>query len=121
MKLRPEESWRPIPWCPLYEVSDLGRVRNPYGRQLATYAAGKEGYPAVNLVRYEEDKKQRAGRSVAVLVLQAFVGPCPEGCVAFHRDFDLENNRLDNLSWQAHGDVFRAYHARRRALAEAAA
>jgi hypothetical protein len=34
------------------------------------------------------------------LVLEAFVGPCPEGMVCRHfPDRDPANNRLDNLSW----------------------
>lgn len=37
------------------------------------------------------------------LVLEAFVGPCPEGMEARHYpDRDPTNNKLDNLSWANH-------------------
>jgi hypothetical protein len=49
-------------------------------------------------------KPSSSGRSkfpaVHRLVLEAFVGPCPEGKEARHfPDRDPRNNRLDNLSW----------------------
>lgn len=33
------------------------------------------------------------------LVLEAFVGPCPEGMEGCHKDRNPANNRLDNLRW----------------------
>jgi hypothetical protein len=33
------------------------------------------------------------------LVLEVFVGPCPEGCEGCHRDGDKKNNRRSNLYW----------------------
>jgi hypothetical protein len=33
------------------------------------------------------------------LVLESFVGPCPEGMEACHNDGDVLNNRLSNLRW----------------------
>jgi len=41
------------------------------------------------------------------LVLATFVGPCPEGHVAYHGDGDRSNNDLANLRWdtpQANAD-----------------
>jgi hypothetical protein len=38
-------------------------------------------------------------RYVHRLVLEAFVGPCPEGMECRHKDGDPGNNRLDNLCW----------------------
>jgi len=43
--------------------------------------------------------KERHKCYVADLVLQTFVGECPEGCEAKHKDGDLNNNHLDNLYW----------------------
>ncbi len=36
---------------------------------------------------------------VARLVLQAFVGPCPEGMQCCHNDSNSLNNKLSNLRW----------------------
>lgn len=33
------------------------------------------------------------------LVLEVFIGPCPEGMEACHGDGNRANNRLDNLRW----------------------
>jgi len=37
------------------------------------------------------------------LVLETFVGPCPEGMEACHNDGDKSNNQVDNLRWDTHG------------------
>ena len=36
------------------------------------------------------------------LVLEAFIGPCPDGMECCHNDGDPGNNRLDNLRWDTH-------------------
>lgn len=54
------------------------------------------GYHRVGLVG--EDGKQQWLR-VHRLVLEAFVGPCPEGHEGAHRDGIKLNNRLCNLRW----------------------
>lgn len=41
---------------------------------------------------------------VHVCVLEAFVGPCPDGQEARHLDGDRANNRLDNLAWGTNAD-----------------
>ena len=44
------------------------------------------------------------GRRVHRLVLEAFVGPCPEGLEACHSNGDPTDNRLENLRWGTHED-----------------
>jgi hypothetical protein len=41
-------------------------------------------------------------RQVHRLVLEAFVGPCPDGMECCHEDGDSTNNRVDNLRWDTH-------------------
>lgn len=38
-------------------------------------------------------------RRVHRLVLEAYVGPCPEGMECCHNDGNAKNNNLDNLRW----------------------
>lgn len=55
-----------------------------------------QGYLVANLYR----DGRRHVRYVHRLVLEAFVGPCPDGMEACHDpDRDTTNNRLDNLRW----------------------
>jgi hypothetical protein len=41
-------------------------------------------------------------RAVHRLVLEAFVGPCPEGFEGCHFDGDPSNNAVKNLRWDTH-------------------
>jgi hypothetical protein len=48
----------------------------------------------------------RRRRLVHRLVLEAFVGPCPEGMLTRHLDGDPANNHLDNLRWGTPAENF---------------
>lgn len=98
------ENWKPVPGLEeAYEVSDRGRVRSiprtvKYGR---TYR-GKERVPyddggslQVNLCW----NGKRSQRKVHHLVLEAFVGPRPDGLECRHLNDDHTDNRLENLRW----------------------
>jgi len=102
------EQWKPIAgYEGYYQVSDLGRVRSmarviPEPRWGARRQPAKihnpwlsHGYPNVTLHR----DGIRQTRIVHRLVLEAFVGPCPEGMEGCHNDGNPRNNRLDNLRW----------------------
>lgn len=52
----------------------------------------RRGYLSVHLGRRDQ-------RSVHKMVLEAFVGPCPEGMECRHLDDDPGNCRLSNLCW----------------------
>ena len=60
-------------------------------RKLRPWGGGTDLRPHVTINR----KSQRVHR----LVLEAFIGPCPKGMVAVHKDGDCHNNRLSNLRW----------------------
>lgn len=53
------------------------------------------GYVKVGLMREGQLYRLRVHR----IVLEAFVGPCPEGMESRHLDDDKENNALSNLLW----------------------
>jgi hypothetical protein len=89
-----DERWLPVVGREeFYQVSDLGRVRSN-SRRLIMKQQVLKGYPTVSL---ELPVKRRS--RVHRLVLEAFVGPCPEGMETRHLDNDRQNNRLSNLAW----------------------
>ena len=103
------EEWRPVVgYEGYYEVSSHGRVRSLdrvvpkgghtqtiHGRMLSP-SSKQCGHVQVSIIG--ADRKQRS-RMVHQLVLDAFVGPCPDGMEACHADDDPTNNRIDNLRW----------------------
>lgn len=99
------ESWRAVPGFPAYQVSDHGRVRTLNDRPGSRAGDGimSPGHlPRGHLrVALRRDGK-RCDRQVHALVLLAFVGPCPEGMEALHKDDDPSNNALTNLRWGTH-------------------
>ena len=84
-----------VPWSGgRYAVSSRGRVRS--GEKILRPGVGTTGYRATRLVG--PDGRRRLYK-VHRLVLEAFVGPCPEGQEARHLDGDRLNNALENLAW----------------------
>lgn len=92
--MHPTENWRPVVgYEGLYEVSDLGRVRNRTGRVLR--AQYSDGYRVI----HPSKNCKRSVRGVHTLVLEAFVSPRPAGRYACHRNDERADNRLTNLKW----------------------
>jgi hypothetical protein len=84
---------KPIAAHPGYSISDTGVLKNPRGKPIK--GSKHEGY-----LRAEfriNGKRERV--FIHRLVLEAFVGPCPEGMECRHLDGDPTNNRLENLIW----------------------
>jgi len=100
--MMPDGDWREVRgFAGLYWVSDDGRV---WGAPRQGSAGGKlapakqpNGYWKVCL--YD---KRRVARWIHRLVLEAFVGPCPDGMIACHRNGNPSDNRLANLRWDTH-------------------
>lgn len=94
------EQWRPVVGlADRYQVSDAGRVRNARTGYVLSAKPDSLGYPRV-LLNYGRSV-QRVHR-VHRLVLEAFVGPPPQGCEASHRNHVRTDNRLVNLVWESH-------------------
>lgn len=74
-----------------YGISSTGNVYSYFGkrRKLKPRLCGKYLGVAIGGKNYHVHR----------LVLEWFVGPCPEGMEACHNDGDSTNNRLDNLRW----------------------
>lgn len=107
------EQWRDVVgYEGLYQVSDLGQIRSvsrrvstgrgrtrmSNGKVLRASPVGTTGYLAVGL------SKGGKARTVAVhrIVLEAWVGPCPDGHEGCHNDDDQSNNAVCNLRWDTH-------------------
>ena len=104
-----EEQWLPVVgYEGVYEVSDRGRVRSldrvtPHSRWGSRRLQGRvlkdadngTGHRVVNLWRDRKHKKVYVHRAV----LEAFVGPAPEGTEACHLDDNPANNKISNLTW----------------------
>lgn len=81
-----------------YAVSRDGRVfskKSGSWRMLALIPHVKTGHLGVTL--YIDGQSRR--RSVHVLVLEAFFGPCPRGLECRHLDGNPANNTVGNLKW----------------------
>lgn len=105
------ERWLPVPgWEQRYEVSDMGRVCSLWHRWgprdipllLKPKTACADGKSRVVLCRGRAGKP--VTRLVHHLVLEAFVGPRPDGEEARHGPGGARDNRLANLCWGTHSE-----------------
>jgi hypothetical protein len=104
------ERWLPVVDGPGYEVSDFGRVRS-VDRVIVDTLGRSRPWPGVVLqpgTHPAGHKLVQLGRGrmryVHVLVLEAFIGPCPPGRESCHWDDDPANNRVGNLRWGTRSD-----------------
>jgi hypothetical protein len=96
--------------CNRYRIGDNGSVwSNYYGewRQIKALPMGSSGYLSVHL--WYDNKRHPV--AIHTLVLEAFVGPCPEGMQCCHGPLGKFDNRLSNLRW----DTVQANHDDRKA------
>lgn len=102
-----QEEWREVANTNgMLLVSNMGRVK----RLGLTGNAGKKDRIGVAYSPPPPDghvSVNGKGRRVSVLILETFVGPCPEGMECCHRDDDRSNNKLTNLRWGTRGDNIR--------------
>lgn len=89
----------PIPSFPGYSITLDERVwDSKRNRWLKTNVVEQWGYRMVNLRR--DDRYHLV--AIHRLLLETFVGPCPEGMECRHLDSNKLNNDLDNLCWGTH-------------------
>ena len=99
------EQWLPINGFHGYEVSNLGRVGTwrrggarhalPTQRRILKPVLNRSGYIQCTL-RVDGNKFTR---NIHRLVLEAFVGPCPDGMECAHNNGNRSDARLVNLRW----------------------
>lgn len=93
--------YRPVVGWPNYLIGSDGSI---WGRKTRTWRRLK---PYLMKCGYARAKLSMKGRKticiyVHQLVLEAFVGPRPEGMECCHNDGNGANSRLSNLRWDTH-------------------
>lgn len=85
---------------PGYSVTEDGTITGPRGRilRLNRVVNNRVRLYRRNLLGQRESWGVSPGR----LVLEVFVGPCPEGMECCHRDDDTTNNHISNVYWGTH-------------------
>lgn len=90
-----EEVWKPVVGFEKYSVSNLGRIKNPFGKILRP-SPNYKGYLHVNL--NSEDIKHKH-YSVHRAVALAFI-PNPDNLSQInHKNHNVQDNRVENLEW----------------------
>ena len=109
-----EVQYRDIPGCPGYRVGSDGSVWSCWKRFGKPSGRGCMHMMTDRWIRLKPSSGQWGHKRVYLkgmpglqlvhrLVLEAFVGPCPDGMEACHGpDHDPSNNRLENLRWDTH-------------------
>jgi plasmid maintenance system antidote protein VapI len=118
VRFRYVERWKPVTgWEGFYEVSNLVRVKSLERRIWVTGKGGtwhwriipekilkpsadNDGYLLVVLCKNGVGKTCKVHR----LVLEAFVGPCPDGMECRHLNGNPSDSRLENLRWGTPGE-----------------
>ncbi len=115
MRIRPsrpryrvmDDHFRIIDGYPGYMISRDGEVQSRWSRVghrsltetwLPLKPIQGRQYLTVNL----SDGVRKRHRFIHRLVLEAFVGPCPDGMVCCHNDGNPTNNCLTNLRWDTY-------------------
>lgn len=113
------EQWATIPgYEGFYEVSSIGRVRSVQ-RIVSAMRNGQvvEWHLKSRIIKPRKTSgdnchllvtlsKNAVHHHVQVhrLVLEAFVGPCPQGMTCLHYNDVADDNRLENLRWGTYSD-----------------
>ena len=96
----PDEIWKPVVGFEgTYEVSNFGRLwsvprKHPRSGRFLRYWVTPKGYR-----KFKIGGVVSVTRYIHALVLEAFVGPRPEGMEAAHLNGDPSDNRVENLKW----------------------
>lgn len=94
--LNNQEEWRAVKgYEGLYEVSNLGKIRNAKTLHILSIFKNKRGYCRVDLWKNNKQKKYAVHRVVA----EAFIPNIYNKPQVNHIDENKSNNNADNLEW----------------------
>ena len=98
-----EVEYRAVGKLPGYRVGDDGSAWSCWKRGAGGKPVMSDDWRKLKGIVHEKGYLTIGVRGrhhyIHVLVLEAFVGPCPPGMECRHADGDPTNNRLSNLSW----------------------
>ena len=100
------EQWKTISNFPLYEVSDLGRIRRMYTGRLRRISLDRYGYCFVGLY---DGHGRRKCQWIHVLVYRAFHGTIDINYEVNHKNGIKADNIPSNLEQCSHLDNIRHY------------
>ena len=109
-RMNTEIVWKVSPTWPGYEASSDGRVRRYNGGVEIKQTLHSSGYRVVNILakRCQRDiwGNGKGVKRIGVhrVVMDAFVGPVPDGQEVNHIDHDKVNNRPENLEYVTHAE-----------------
>lgn len=98
-----------IPGFPNYAISKDGRVWSKPRKSKQNHSIGDRvlkgifntgGYLRVDLCQ----ESIKCSRLIHRLILESWIGPCPEGMEACHNNGNRTDNRLENLRWDTHSN-----------------
>ncbi len=89
------EEWKTVECNSRYEISNRGRLRSNFGRVKLLQGTLGDGYRKTRMRCGDRIKNVRFHK----LMLNAFVGDCPESFESHHIDGDRSNNILENLEY----------------------
>lgn len=104
-----EEVWAPVRgWENIYEVSSKGRLRSvarhrKVGKRICTFSGrilsgSNNGSGYFKFTFKDGDRVER--RYIHRIVAETFIGPPPgDGYMVNHKDFNPQNNCVENLEW----------------------
>lgn len=84
-----------IPGFPAYCVTKDGRVWSRKTRRFLRPCSSHNGYFSVSIWSGPKAHSKRVNR----LILETFIGPCPNGMECCHNNGIKTDNRLKNLRW----------------------
>jgi len=111
-RLKQREIWKEHPIYTDYEVSNWGQVKRAVDSK--SYKKGKILKPGTDKAGYSTIAIVKEGKPKSVfvhrMVIETFVGPCPEGKECNHKDGVKSNNFDSNLEWVTESEnQFHAY------------
>jgi hypothetical protein len=119
----PSGEWRPVVtphvMKGIYEVSDTGLVANLRTHKILKIRTTPNSPIRIVSLKGTSDSGVTSAR-IDRLILEAFVGPAPEGQVPLYLDGDKTNCTLDNLNWGSppEGKMIRSYHSAKKTAAK---